>query len=216
MQITNTVALAKFVACCQYQRTICPPWSTFRLMDSLVPNGRKIIISKQCLQCFLVIEILFSSYERWVIAEQWCSMHLQGCKRWSNFSCEGWLEPFLYHNLHWTFFVTPLEQVNLSKKVFTCSNLKLLEYPSIWIKDIYTIHQNSQNSSLDFLINFCQIWQQGRVVKLWSSFWHVVVGFWNDLIKIGRTSFLSSFLCSFLCTYIFPFFISFFHFVRLL
>jgi hypothetical protein len=25
MQITNTVALAKFVACCQYQRTICPP-----------------------------------------------------------------------------------------------------------------------------------------------------------------------------------------------
>jgi hypothetical protein len=25
MQITNTVALAKFVACCQYQRTIFPP-----------------------------------------------------------------------------------------------------------------------------------------------------------------------------------------------
>ncbi len=25
MQITNMVALAKFVACCQYQRTICPP-----------------------------------------------------------------------------------------------------------------------------------------------------------------------------------------------
>ncbi len=25
MQTTNTVALAKFVACCQYQRTICPP-----------------------------------------------------------------------------------------------------------------------------------------------------------------------------------------------
>jgi hypothetical protein len=25
MQITNTVALAKFVAYCQYQRTICPP-----------------------------------------------------------------------------------------------------------------------------------------------------------------------------------------------
>ncbi len=101
--------------------------------------------------------------------------------------------------------------MNLSQKVFTCSNLKLLEYTSIWIKDIYTIHQNS---SLDFLIHFCQIWQRGRVVKLWSSFWHVVVGFWNDLMKIGRTSFLSSFLCSFLCTYIFPFFISFSLFVR--
>jgi hypothetical protein len=25
MQTTNTVALAIFVACCQYQRTICPP-----------------------------------------------------------------------------------------------------------------------------------------------------------------------------------------------
>jgi len=25
MQTTNTVALAKFVACCQYERTICPP-----------------------------------------------------------------------------------------------------------------------------------------------------------------------------------------------
>ncbi len=25
MQIMNTVALAKFVACCQFQRTICPP-----------------------------------------------------------------------------------------------------------------------------------------------------------------------------------------------
>jgi hypothetical protein len=40
MQTTNTVALAKFVACYQYQRIICPPWSTFRLMDFLVPNGR--------------------------------------------------------------------------------------------------------------------------------------------------------------------------------
>jgi hypothetical protein len=39
MQITNTVALAKFVACYQYQRTTYPPWSTFRLMDFLVPNG---------------------------------------------------------------------------------------------------------------------------------------------------------------------------------
>jgi hypothetical protein len=47
MQITNTIALAKFVACCQYQKTICPPWSTFPLMDSLVPNGRKILNSKQ-------------------------------------------------------------------------------------------------------------------------------------------------------------------------
>jgi hypothetical protein len=25
MQITNTVVLAKFVACCQYKRIICPP-----------------------------------------------------------------------------------------------------------------------------------------------------------------------------------------------
>jgi hypothetical protein len=46
MQTTNTVTLAKFVACCQYQRTIFPPWSTFRLMDSLVPNRRKIVNSK--------------------------------------------------------------------------------------------------------------------------------------------------------------------------
>jgi hypothetical protein len=51
MQTTNTVALAKFVACCQYQRTICSPFSTFRLMDSLVPNGCKIVNSKhnQCI-----------------------------------------------------------------------------------------------------------------------------------------------------------------------
>jgi len=47
MQTMNMVALAKFVTCCQYQRTICPPWSTFRLMDSLVPNGCKIVNSKQ-------------------------------------------------------------------------------------------------------------------------------------------------------------------------
>jgi hypothetical protein len=40
MQTTNIVALAKFVACCQYQRKICLPWSTFCLIDSLVPNGR--------------------------------------------------------------------------------------------------------------------------------------------------------------------------------
>ncbi len=40
MQTTNTVALAKFVTCCLYQKIIYPPWSTFRLMDSLVPNGR--------------------------------------------------------------------------------------------------------------------------------------------------------------------------------
>jgi hypothetical protein len=44
MQTTNTVALAKFVACCHYQRTICPPWSTFRLMDSLVPNGCEFVL----------------------------------------------------------------------------------------------------------------------------------------------------------------------------
>ncbi len=50
METTNTVTLAKFVACCQYQRTICPPWSTFCLMDSLVPNGRKIVNNKQIQQ----------------------------------------------------------------------------------------------------------------------------------------------------------------------
>ncbi len=43
MQIMNTVAMAKFVACCQYQKTICPPWSTFHLMDFLVPNKHKIL-----------------------------------------------------------------------------------------------------------------------------------------------------------------------------
>jgi hypothetical protein len=47
MQTMNTVALAKFVACCQYKRTIYPPWSTFRLMDFLVPNGHKIVNNKQ-------------------------------------------------------------------------------------------------------------------------------------------------------------------------
>jgi hypothetical protein len=43
MQPTNMVALAKFVACYQHQKAICLPWSTFCLMDSLVPNRRKII-----------------------------------------------------------------------------------------------------------------------------------------------------------------------------
>jgi hypothetical protein len=46
MQTTNMVALAKFVACCQYERTICPPWSAFCLMDFLVPNRCKIVNSK--------------------------------------------------------------------------------------------------------------------------------------------------------------------------
>jgi hypothetical protein len=44
MQTTNTVALAKFVACFQYQRTICPPWSTFHLMDFLVPDNLSSMI----------------------------------------------------------------------------------------------------------------------------------------------------------------------------
>jgi hypothetical protein len=47
MQPTNMVALIKFVASYQYQKTICPPWSTFHLMDFLVPNGHKIINSSQ-------------------------------------------------------------------------------------------------------------------------------------------------------------------------
>ncbi len=55
MQTTNTVALAKFVACCQYQITIYPPWSTFRLMDSLVPNGHKIINNKQFIYIYFDI-----------------------------------------------------------------------------------------------------------------------------------------------------------------
>jgi len=46
MQTTNMVALAKFVTCCQYQRTICPPRCIFCLMDSLVPNGCKIVNNK--------------------------------------------------------------------------------------------------------------------------------------------------------------------------
>jgi hypothetical protein len=46
MQTTNMVALAKFMACCQYEETICPPRSIFRLMDFLVLNERKIINNK--------------------------------------------------------------------------------------------------------------------------------------------------------------------------
>ncbi len=46
MQTMNTITVLKFVACCQYQKTICPPWSTFRPMDSLVPNGLKIVNNK--------------------------------------------------------------------------------------------------------------------------------------------------------------------------
>jgi hypothetical protein len=48
MQTTNTLAkfVAKFAACYQYQRTICPPWFTFHLMDSLIQNGRKIVNNK--------------------------------------------------------------------------------------------------------------------------------------------------------------------------
>jgi hypothetical protein len=46
MQTTNMVALAKFMACCQYEKTICPPRSIFCLMDFLVLNERKIINSK--------------------------------------------------------------------------------------------------------------------------------------------------------------------------
>ncbi len=60
MQTTNTVALAKFVACCQYQRTICPPWSTFHLMDSLVPNERKIGDSKQEINIIWVYHFPFT------------------------------------------------------------------------------------------------------------------------------------------------------------
>jgi hypothetical protein len=47
VQTTNMVALAKFMACCQYEKTICPPQSIFHLMDFLVLNERKIVNSKQ-------------------------------------------------------------------------------------------------------------------------------------------------------------------------
>jgi hypothetical protein len=47
MQTMNTVTLTKFVAWCQYQKTIYFPWSTFRLLDFLVPDGCKIINNKQ-------------------------------------------------------------------------------------------------------------------------------------------------------------------------
>jgi len=39
MQTTNTVALAKFVACCQYQRTICLPKNNLSSMIYLSSNG---------------------------------------------------------------------------------------------------------------------------------------------------------------------------------
>ncbi len=42
----NTIILTKFVACCQYQRTIYLPWSAFHLMNSLFPKERKIVNSK--------------------------------------------------------------------------------------------------------------------------------------------------------------------------
>jgi len=47
MQTTNTIILTKFIACCEYQKTVCSPQSTFSLMDSLVPNEHKIVNSKQ-------------------------------------------------------------------------------------------------------------------------------------------------------------------------
>jgi len=59
MQTTNMVALTKFVACCEYQRT--DSWSTFRLMNSLVPNGHKIVNSKQFQQGFS-LKFLFVLY----------------------------------------------------------------------------------------------------------------------------------------------------------
>jgi hypothetical protein len=63
MQTMNTAALAKFVACYQYQRTICPPSSTFCLMDSLVPNGHTIVNSKQKQGVFLLKICLVGALE---------------------------------------------------------------------------------------------------------------------------------------------------------
>jgi hypothetical protein len=63
---TNTVALAKFVACCQYQRTICPSWFAFHLMNSLVPNECKIVNTIQIkLRSFLNQKITLS----WILTK---------------------------------------------------------------------------------------------------------------------------------------------------
>jgi hypothetical protein len=60
MQTTNTVTLAKFLACYQYPRTICPPWSIFRLMDSMVPNGHKIVNKQtKCQFFFITFQLMF-------------------------------------------------------------------------------------------------------------------------------------------------------------
>jgi uncharacterized membrane protein YccF (DUF307 family) len=67
MQTTNMVTLAKFVACCQYQRTMCPPWSTFHLMDSLVPNGRKIVNNKQYKIQKKLIKQQNSALDCWIV-----------------------------------------------------------------------------------------------------------------------------------------------------
>jgi hypothetical protein len=69
MQTMNIVALAKFVACYQYQRTIYPPWSAFCLMDSLVPNGHKIVNNKHS-QIFhrtyyFLSEIIFWKFQQY-------------------------------------------------------------------------------------------------------------------------------------------------------
>jgi hypothetical protein len=66
MQTTNMVTLVKFVACRQYPRTICPPWSTFCLMDSLIPNEHKIVNNKQ----FKISMIFFLKKICWVFTEK--------------------------------------------------------------------------------------------------------------------------------------------------
>jgi len=37
----------------------------------------------------------------WAIAEQWCSMHVQGCRRWGKLYCQlaAWLEPSLWNQM---------------------------------------------------------------------------------------------------------------------
>jgi hypothetical protein len=70
MQTTNTIALAKFVTCCQYHRTIYPPWSTFCLVDSLVPNECKFVNNKQ--QFFLSnVFIKFCEVGELTIIHKW-------------------------------------------------------------------------------------------------------------------------------------------------
>jgi len=70
-RLMDSLVHLKFVACYQYQRTICLPWVTFRLMDSLIPNGRKIVNSKQtdCMKILFLklLDIILTQGRRYLI-----------------------------------------------------------------------------------------------------------------------------------------------------